>query len=354
MTILWSADRGIDIGPLTIRAYSLLFALGFVLGYQVMLRIFKKENVDIKVLDSLLTYMVIATIVGARLGHVFFYDWPYYKNHIGEIFMVWKGGLASHGAAIAIIIAMYFFSKKVLKGKQNMLWILDRVVITVALAGAFIRLGNYFNSEIYGTVANSSIETVFARPGFDVLENHFHFSNFEIESTGASKEIDGLHCPVYSVTCQYPSNANPQGIINSYQSLAYNIFSTRKDDDRNFLVDNEPQIEIDETTHTAKLQVYGLPRTPTQLIEALGYLLIFIILFNTFKNPRLAHANGFHFGMFLVLVFGFRFVIEFWKANQVDFESGMSLNMGQWLSIPLVLAGLYFILRSRKHQTNQE
>ena len=124
-----------------------------------MRRFFRKEGLPDELLDKLLTYMVISTIVGARLGHVFFYQWDYYSAHPGDILKVWEGGLASHGAAIAIIIGMYLFSKR--ETGKSTLYILDKVVVTVALAGCLIRLGNFFNSEIYGQKANSMIETVY-------------------------------------------------------------------------------------------------------------------------------------------------------------------------------------------------
>src|SRR5690606_21524415 len=171
LAITWDMGRGIDLGFFTIRFYSLLFALGFVLGYFLMKKMFEKAGVAQEKLDSLLTYVVIATVVGARLGHVFFYQWDYYSQHPGEILMVWEGGLASHGAAIAIIIAIIIYCKKVLK--KSPLWMLDRVVITVALAGALIRIGNWTNSEIYGDIANSNMETVFTNPARERILMNF-------------------------------------------------------------------------------------------------------------------------------------------------------------------------------------
>ena len=145
-TILWDFPNHIPIAGFQLRFYSLMFIISFVLGQYGMQYIFKKENVNPKLMDSLVYWMVGATIVGARLGHVFFYDWGYYKNHIGEILMVWKGGLASHGAAISSVLAMYGWSTR--SAKKHTLWTMDRIVIVVALAGGFIRMGNWFNSEI--------------------------------------------------------------------------------------------------------------------------------------------------------------------------------------------------------------
>jgi len=153
LSITWTVGpKIIDLGPITLRWYGLLFAAAFLAGYNLMGRIFKREGIAQEQLDSLLMYMMIATVVGARLGHVFFYDWGYYSQNLSEIPKVWHGGLASHGAAIGIIVGMWLFSMRV--SKRSVLWILDRVVITVALSGIFIRTGNFFNHEITGVATN--------------------------------------------------------------------------------------------------------------------------------------------------------------------------------------------------------
>lgn len=144
----WFVTSEIFEGRPTPNKYGLLFVTGLIIGYLVIKRMFKSENVREEMLDKLLMYVVPATIIGARLGHVFFYDWSYYKNHPLEIFKVWEGGLASHGAAIMILIALYIYSKKV--AKRPMLWILDRIAAPIAIAGCFIRLGNLVNHEIIG------------------------------------------------------------------------------------------------------------------------------------------------------------------------------------------------------------
>ena len=150
LSILWDVDPEIfKIGPIAVRWYGLLFALGFLLGYQLVERMFKKEGIPLEWLEKLFMYTLIATVIGARLGHVIFYGWEFYSQHPAEILKIWHGGLASHGATIGILTALYFYSKKV--SKKSMLWILDRVAIPVALAGFFIRTGNLMNSEIVGT-----------------------------------------------------------------------------------------------------------------------------------------------------------------------------------------------------------
>ena len=146
--ITWTVDPAIINEPLEIRYYGLFFAIAFYLGNLIIAKIFKAEDVNSKWLDKLLIYVIIGTVVGARLGHVFFYDWEYYRQNLVEIIMIRNGGLASHGAAIGILIALALYSKNV--SKKSMLWILDRVVITIALAAFMIRLGNFFNHEIVG------------------------------------------------------------------------------------------------------------------------------------------------------------------------------------------------------------
>ena len=150
--INWNVDPEIfRIGSFAVRWYGVLFASSFLFGYIIMLRFFKKENVPVNVLDSLTTYMVIGTIIGARLGHCLFYEPAYYLAHPVQILMVWEGGLASHGAAIGIILTIIIFAHY---KKLHFLWVMDRVVIVVALSGLLIRTGNLMNSEIFGHITS--------------------------------------------------------------------------------------------------------------------------------------------------------------------------------------------------------
>lgn len=263
--ITWNVDPElVSIGPLTIRWYGLLFALGFILGYEVAKKMFQRDKIPLEWLDKAMVYVFIGTLVGARLGHVFFYDWGYYSQHLDEIIMIWKGGLASHGAAIGIIISLYVFSRRV--SKKSVLWILDRTVVPVALAGAFIRTGNLMNSEIYG------------RP------------------TDVPWAFDFVRIP----------------------------------------------------------SIAGTPFHPTQIYEALGYLIIFFVLYRLFYKHEAGKKQGFLLGMFFILVFGFRFLVEFVKADQVAFEANIPLNMGQWLSIPLVAIGVLLVWWANKVGPKEE
>lgn len=262
--ITWNPSEGIDLGFLTIHYYSLMFVIAFTLGWYLMKSIFNREGVPLEKLDSLFIYMVLATLIGARLGHVIFYDWDYYQDHLLEIFLPVQfepefqftgfRGLASHGAAVGIIIAMYLYCKKVLH--KPVLWILDRVVIPVAIGGMFVRIGNFMNSEIIGKPTNSDFGIIF--------------------------------------------------------------------------------VQLGET----------FPRHPAQLYEAACYLIIFIILWLIYWKTNKRETVGYIFGLFLVLLWTVRFCIEFLKEPQVGERADWALNTGQWLSIPFIVAGFYFMYRN--------
>lgn len=247
------------IGGLSVRWYGLLFAMSFIVGYILMKKIFDNEGIGEKVLDQLSTYMLIFTIVGARLGHCLFYEPAYYFSNPLEILKIWEGGLASHGAAVGILVGLYFFSKA---NKKPFLWTMDRIVIVVALAGFFIRMGNLMNSEIFGDVTDLPWGFVFTR---------YYDTNLAVD-----------------------------------------------------------------------------PRHPTQIYEALSYLLIFVFLFRSYWKEKGKTTNGELFGYFLVLLFSVRFLIEFIKVPQVGFEADMALNMGQILSIPFVLIGIYLLYKAKQ------
>lgn len=354
LTFTWEFEQGISIGPITLRYYSLLFALAFIAGYLIMQRIFRKESIPQEWLDTLLTYVVVATVVGARLGHVFFYEWDYYSKNIIDIFKVWEGGLASHGAAIAIIIALMMYSKKV--SKKSVFWVLDRAVITIALAGCFIRMGNMANSEIYGAIGNSSIETVYLQPTKDRILRNFEGVEFvEFEKTGEiQNHIDLGQFPVYQMKVYFQSQASKEYIENVLQVSLPRYLSSFDIDNQTVVpsksdsAQNDLVIKDVNQYKMAEIPVLGVPRYPTQIIESLAYLLIFLVLYTLFYRTDIKYAQGRLFGLFLIGVFGFRFFVEFFKANQVEFEQNLQLNMGQWLSIPLVVAGFIVFFKAKK------
>lgn len=347
--ITWDVSRVlIDLGIIEIRYYSLLFALGFVIGYFIMKRIFKEENVPIEQLDVLLTYVVVATIIGARLGHVFFYQWDYYSQHPEEILMVWEGGLASHGAAIAIILALILYSKKV--SKRSFFWIIDRVVITVALGGSFIRLGNLMNSEIYGSPTNSQSAFVYVSPVRDIFERFFgnEVQEISFKKTDNVVKTDTLNLPVYEVIMKIDPRVEANQVAAMVSNRLFPYLSMIDSDDQNLIPGSESNPEIERVANTTfiKFNLLAIPRIPSQIIEAIAYFIIFGILWVLFFYSKFRHREGFLFGAFLVLVFGFRFVVEYFKANQVAFEDELALNMGQYLSIPLILIGVASIVYS--------
>ena len=266
LAVHWNVDPVLlHIGNFQLRWYSLLFASGFVIGWFIFKWFFKREKVDLRLLDSLLFTLIIGTIVGARLGHCLFYQPDYYLGSwrgFWEIFMPWKGGLASHGGAIALLIAMWWYARHY--GRKNdfdFLWILDRLCIAVAFAGCMIRLGNLFNSEIYGDVTSLPWGFIFERNG--------------------------------------------------------------------------------ETE----------PKHPTQIYEALSYLILGLILIWIYKYKLDKVYRGFFIGLFFIVCFGMRFIIEFIKEPQVGFEENMVLNMGQLLSIPFVLLGVGLLVYSYVRKT---
>jgi prolipoprotein diacylglyceryl transferase len=263
--IFWIADT------FPLKYYGLLFVSGLLLGFYIVKRIYIEENIPTENLEKLATYILIGTVLGARLGHCFFYELSYYMQNPVEILLpirkigesyrfIGFQGLASHGGAIGVLTAIILFCRKY---KTNFLWILDRIAIAVPVTGAFIRLGNFMNSEIYGKPTNGNWGVVF-----------------------------------------------------------------QKDD--------------------------LVPRHPTQLYEALVYLLIFGILVFIYRYEKIKKVNGLIFGVFLTLLFLARFIIEFFKENQVGFENQMTINMGQLLSIPFILVGLILIALKIKPSVQQK
>ncbi|MBR6048595.1 MAG: prolipoprotein diacylglyceryl transferase [Bacteroidales bacterium] len=270
LAIHWNVDPVMfNIGSFGLRYYSFGFLFAFVLGYIILTRIYKFEKIHLDYLDSLIVYIFLAVLVGARLGHCLFYEPDYFLTsaHWTEMFWPFQDGqytgfqgLASHGAAVAILLALWIYWKKY---RMNPVWILDRMVIVVALGGAFIRLGNLFNSEIYG------VETTL-----------------------------------------------PWGFV------------------------------FEQNGET-------VPKHPTQLYESLSYFTIFAVSLWYYIRKKGQFKTGSIFGWWLVALFGMRLIIEFVKNDQVDFEAGMVLNMGQLLSLPFIIGGLVVAWLARKEKLPQ-
>ncbi len=304
MTLLhtiWNPSTGINLGFLTIHYYSLMFVIAFSIGYQIMKRIFIKEHENLEKLEPLFMYAVLATLIGARLGHVIFYDWDYYSKNILEIFLPVRfepnfeftgfQGLASHGASISFLIAMYFYAKKIIK--KSAFWVLDRVAVAGVLGTAFVRLGNFFNSEIIGhkTDAITGIKFV-------------------------------------------------QAEISKYQVTRITNISTPEKAYKELL--NNPKY------HAFVEQIAS--RHPAQLYEAMGYICVALVMYFLYWKTKQAEKPGFIIGTYLVLTFTVRFLVEFVKKSQGGFEDqlGELLSTGQWLSLPFIISGAYLMLTASK------
>lgn len=352
--ITWDINPNIIESPIMIRYYGLLFGLAFFAGFTLMKKMFANEKVSEEWLDKILMYAVVGTVVGARLGHVFFYEWDYYSQHLLEIPQVWKGGLASHGAAIAIVIAMWVYSKRVTKGTKSVLWTLDKVVITVALAAGLIRVGNLMNSEIVGDKSNANTAFFFQYEAKNTLSYYFpgDLNTIEIESTDKTVEKGGFEYPVSSVTIPILNkNVVEEDINEFYKSFNfYKSFDYEKESKKSpdkelhyFAFDNKPTIIKTAEGYNINFNIGIIPRIPTQILEAISYLLIFVLLFWGYWKQSWYKKEGLLFGVFFLLMFSARFIIEFWKEHQTDALAEASLNMGQWLSIPGILIGVVFI-----------
>ncbi|MBD5192642.1 MAG: prolipoprotein diacylglyceryl transferase [Barnesiella sp.] len=260
--IVWDVNPELIDSFISIRWYGLMFAIGFLVGYKIEERIFKHEGAPERWLGLLLLWVMAGTVIGARLGHVFFYAWDYYSMHPEEIIRVWEGGLASHGGTIGVIAGVFCFSW--FTTKRSPLWTFDRLVIPIALVGALIRFGNLMNSEIFGHATDLPWGFMFVR------SREWH----------AFYEGQGCH--------------------------------------------------------------------PTQIYESLCYLALFGLLMWMYWKRNAERRPGLIFGVFLTVLFSCRFLIEFIKNPQEEFERDMILNMGQLLSVPFIILGVIMIVRAMR------
>ena len=275
----WSPNEILfSVGPISIHWYSVMFITAFSLGYYIINKIYINDKKPVELVEPLFIYIVLGTLIGARLGEVFFYNWEYFQNNLIEIFLPIKKdpnssmlfgiidgfkfvgyrGLASHGATIGIITSMFIYKKKF--KYDSVLWIFDRIVVPIAIGGMFVRIGNFFNSEIVGNYTGTNFGIIFSNRG--------------------------------------------------------EIF----------------------------------PRHPAQLYEAFGYFLLFILLWQLYWKTNFKNNKGFLFGLFLICLFTIRVLVEFVKESQGGFEDQIGiLTTGQWLSIPFILIGIFFMIKSKKN-----
>ena len=381
--IIWSPDPVIFKIPLSFLGlpdrpivwYGLLFAMGFIIGQQISYRIFKAEGHSEKDVDTLTTFMVIATILGARLGHCLFYNPSYYLADPIEILKIWEGGLASHGGAIGIFLALWLYAnydirskwafviptsfsvKKRKKEGQSYFWVLDRVAIVVAITGALIRTGNFMNSEMEGVKTGTDYGVVYARATEGVL-------NFDEDAIEEVVFEEGTYDPthpgylpmkaVVKLKSGVKVDQAMKGFINgqlayrlnNYQEVVEHVDFAASGRGLNYQIIDEAGAERIEINAT------GILRHTPQLYEAIACLIIAFILLALWNYKRAILNDGLIFSVFMVLLWGDRFFNEFFKMNQEAFEASLPINMGQILSIPLILIGVVvFLMTVRKKET---
>ena len=302
--LVWNPDPIIaHIGPFMFRWYGLLFALGFVVSTPVFQHIFRSEKVSPRWVDVLTLYLVVGTVVGARLGHVFFYEPDMLLKDPLEVVKIWHGGLASHGATLGIPLACWLFARH---NKFDTLWVLDRMVIAVGIGGACIRLGNFMNSEIGGYPTPVPWAVVFPRDTAHLLP--------------ATRPL-------------------PAGAV----QVARPVRGT--DGEESYRV-------LPADTPISPGSLMAVPRHPTQLYEALYCVLLVSLIYYLWNRTKERTPRGLLLGLFMVLLFTQRYLGEFLKEAQVAFEKDHLFNQGQLLSLPAILVGLWVLWRAGKDPKN--
>lgn len=370
--IIWNVNPEI-FSFLPVRWYGLFFAMGFIIGQQVMYYIYRKEGKPVKDIDTIMIFVIIATIVGARLGHVFFYEPDILLERPWEVFIpvrftpefkfVGLQGLASHGGAFGLLFALWLYSryditfkklklkaKRITRPGQSYLQVFDRIAIVVALTGCLIRFGNFTNSEIVGKPTNSEYGVVFARNVTQSLTGNSSPIE-EIEYNKREGATNELGYPPISLSLTFKEGNYTEDQLKNYLDSRFKSLLT----DYHYISEN---IYIDSNAplnytisqsggiYTAFVEVYGIARHPAQLYESISTLLIFVLLFVIWSIKKEDTPPGRLIGIFLIVLFSLRFFYEFLKENQVSFEDNMAFNMGQWLSVPLIVAGIVILARS--------
>lgn len=379
--IIWNANPVmLHLGSWEVRWYGLMFALSFLLGQQIGRYIWQEENKDLASLDVAILHLFFGTLIGARLGNVLFYDFSYFYRRPLEIFLPFTfeptfrftgyQGLASHGAAIGLLIAVYIYVRYVIdirfwppkwrikrqpREGQTYLWFLDRLVIAVALAGCFIRIGNFMNSEIVGKPTHSSYGVLFAREVTQQLQ-------------ASSKAIDKVTLTRRKAPPANDSNYQPVTLAISFKHGFFEEKSIRnflEHHIKHLLVENhEVNSHIAESTdkplsyelsknkkgaYVAHINTLGIARHPAQLYEAISCFVLFLLLFFRWYTKKSMLRPGEIFGLSLVVIFGLRIFYEFLKPGKVVFTTKLvTVLMPQLLSVPLVIIGLLLLAYSRR------
>ncbi len=387
---LWNGSPEIfSFGPITLRWYGLLFALGFLISQQILYYIYKTEGKPLKDVDTLTVYMVVATILGARLGHIIFYQPEIIWESPLSILLPFEfspfrftgfQGLASHGGAFGILFALWlyanysiafskeieekgnakkkksgvFIQKRKLPG-QSYLQVLDRIVILVALTGCLIRLGNFFNSEIIGKPTDSALATVFINR---VEESILKIDDSPVSAVIVKKDTSRIggpdgHVPVNLYLFFKQGVFEPQAANYITGHVKYYLANLSEFVDEPLGRELEYRLsKQNDGTYLARVSTMGIARHPAQLYESISCLLLFIVLFAYWYKWKADLPPGRIFGIFLIVLWSLRFAYEYLKENQVDFENQLPLNMGQILSIPLVIAGIIILIWSYRNPSN--
>jgi phosphatidylglycerol:prolipoprotein diacylglycerol transferase len=360
--IIWNGSPEIfSYGSFSLRWYGLFFALGFLISQQFMYHFYKKEGKPEKDVDTLTIYMVIATILGARLGHVIFYQPEIITENPLSIFLPFEfnpfrftglQGLASHGATIGILTALWLYSRKK-KPNQSFLQVVDRIVIVVALTGALIRLGNFFNSEIIGLPTDKPWGVVFAnRFSERIMDERIDTGNIlesvqikrgDSTSTEFSRVPINIYLSFKKGTPEHLAKNFTEGTaIDELTSRMYEYFDVTPNNTK-----TDGHI-LSDGTFMARISTFGIARHPAQLYESISCVILFLYLFWIWNRHREKLPAGRLLGIFLIWCFGLRILFEFVKEVQEPFEESMLLNMGQILSIPLVIVGIFILVMSHR------
>ncbi len=368
---LWDPDIYLYEGDIfSVRWYSVLFILGFIIGRFLVVGAYKREKKYDTTVDLQMLYMVFGILIGSRIGHVIFYEPEILSRGIIEVLSFWKGGLASHGAAIGILSGMAIYSFKVvvndfrikikdrLRRGYNYLQVMDRMIIAVAIGCSLIRMGNFVNSETIGLQTQNSYGVLFVNPTEERIKNQLPFvKKVSFEETGKFYKNGQpfLNTKIFFDNEEYKETRIKNSIKKSLNYLhPQNVYS-------NSTVINPYKDEVkyqfkrNISDFYMEYETVGIYRHPAQLYESLTYLIIGIIMFIILKKYQLNLRHGSLLAFFFISAFLGRFILEYFKENQINNELyklnnllGLNLNLGQLLSIPFVVFGVYLFLRNIK------